>query len=236
MNEIKADRNSEGKSISGSAGGKKAYLIMNSKFSKKEKDFLLSKVNKELKVSDLKKLPNNEKTYKLYNSLNKDSKKDFINEINTMNINSTDLCKYYEKRKKLKSTYTSSAAKEQLTNYIKNSNFDDKTKWYLYNKDYGSDTQKLLVNTFNLKSTDYFNTMDYAKKISNQYKEKKYSNFRKRKVFEYINNLNCSQKQKIVLFSQAGYSSSTYKNSMYKYINSLDLTKSDKLKIWKSLY
>lgn len=236
LNEIKADRNSEGKSISGSAGGKKAYLIMNSKFSKKEKDYLLSKVNKELKVSDLKKLPNNEKTYKLYNSLNKDSKKDFINEINILNINSTDLCKYYEKRKKLKSTYTSSAAKEQLTNYIKNSNFDDKTKWYLYNKDYGSDTQKLLVNTFNLKSTDYFNTMDYAKKISNQYKEKKYSNFRKKKVFEYINSLNCSQKQKIVLFSQAGYSSSTYKNSMYKYINSLDLTKSDKLKIWKSLY
>lgn len=239
INKIKSDKDEDGKSINGSAAGKKAYLIMNSNFSKKEKNYLLSKIGNSktsVKVDDLEQLPNDKKVYKFYFGLNKDSKKDFINEIKNYNIEPEELYNYYSKRQTLKSEYTSSAAKKEIINYIKNSSFDEKTKWYLYNKDYGSDTSELLVNTFNIKTDDYFNTIEYADKIAKDYPNTKQASIRKRKVFEYINNLKCSQKQKIVLFSRAGYSTSEFKNSMYTYIQNLNLTQAEKETIWKSLY
>ena len=239
INKIKSDKDPNGKSINGSAAGKKAYLIMNSNFSKKEKNYLLSKIGNSkvsVKVDDLEQLPNDKKIYKFYFGLNKDSKKDFINEIKNYNVDPGDLYNYYSKRQSLRREYTSGFAKKEMVEYIKNSKFDEKTKWYLYNKDYGSDISELLVNTFGIKTDDYFNTMEYADKIAKDYPNTKQASIRKRKVFEYINNLKCSQKQKIVLFSRAGYSTSEFKNSMYTYINGLKLTQSEKEKIWNSLY
>lgn len=239
INKIKSDKDLNGKSINGSAAGKKAYLIMNSNFSKKEKNYLLSKIGNSkvsVKVDDLEQLPNDKKIYKFYFGLNKDSKKDFINEIKNYNVDPEDLYNYYFKRQSLRREYTSGFAKKEMVEYIKNSKFDEKTKWYLYNKDYGSDISELLVNTFGIKTDDYFNTMEYANKIAKDYPNTKQANIRKRKVFEYINNLKCSQKQKIVLFSRAGYSTSEFKNSMYTYIKGLKLTQSEKEKIWNSLY
>ena len=239
INKIKSDKDQNGKSINGSAAGKKAYLIMNSNFSKKEKNYLLSKIGNSkvsVKVDDLEQLPNDKKIYKFYFGLNKDSKKDFINEIKNYNVDPGYLYNYYSKRQSLRREYTSGFAKKKMVEYIKNSKFDEKTKWYLYNKDYGSDISELLVNTFGIKTDDYFNTMEYADKIAKDYPNTKQASIRKRKVFEYINNLKCSQKQKIVLFSRAGYSTSEFKNSMYTYINGLKLTQSEKEKIWNSLY
>lgn len=239
INKIKSDKDEDGKSINGSAAGKKAYLIMNSNFSKKEKNYLLSKIGNSkvsVKVDDLEQLPNDKKIYKFYFGLNKDSKKDFVNEIKNYNVDPEDLYNYYSKRQSLRREYTSGFAKKEMVEYIKNSKFDEKTKWYLYNKDYGSDISELLVNTFGIKTDDYFNTMEYADKIAKDYPNTKQASIRKRKVFEYINNLKCSQKQKIVLFSRAGYSTSEFKNSMYTYINGLKLTQSEKEKIWNSLY
>ena len=239
INKIKSDKDRDGKSINGSAAGKKAYLIMNSNFSKKEKNYLLSKIGNSkvsVKVDDLEQLPNDKKIYKIYFGLNKDSKKDFINEIKNYNVDPGDLYNYYSKRQSLRRDYTSVFAKKEMIEYIKNSKFDEKTKWYLYNKDYGSDISELLVNTFGIKTDDYFNTMEYADKIAKDYPNTKQASIRKRKVFEYVNNLKCSQKQKIVLFSRAGYSTSEFKNSMYTYINGLKLTQSEKEKIWNSLY
>lgn len=237
ISKIKSDKDHEGKTINGSASGKKAFLIMNSNFSHQEKNYLLSKIgNSEVKVSDLEQLPNDEKIYKFYFGLNKDSKKDFVNEIKNYNVGPEDLYNYYSKRQILRREYTSGFAKKEMVEYIKNSKFDEKTKWYLYNKDYGSDISELLVNTFGIKTDDYFNTMEYADKIAKDYPNTKQASIRKRKVFEYINNLKCSQKQKIVLFSRAGYSTSEFKNSMYTYINGLKLTQSEKEKIWNSLY
>lgn len=237
ISKIKSDKDHEGKTINGSASGKKAFLIMNSNFSHQEKNYLLSKIgNSEVKVSDLEQLPNDKKIYKFYFGLNKDSKKDFVNEIKKYNVGPEDLYNYYSKRQILRREYTSGFAKKEMVEYIKNSKFDEKTKWYLYNKDYGSDISELLVNTFGIKTDDYFNTMEYADKIAKDYPNTKQASVRKRKVFEYINNLKCSQKQKIVLFSRAGYSTSEFKNSMYTYINGLKLTQSEKEKIWNSLY
>lgn len=238
INDIKSDK-VNGKSVSGSASAKKAYLIMNSNFSKKEKNYMLSKLttsNKYPKVNDLEKLPNDKNIYKFYYSMNNDSRKEFNKELNNLDISADKLCDYYLTRKKYNKEYVSGFAKSKMVDYIQNSNLNENTKWYLYNKDYGSESLELLKNTFSIKTSDYFNVMKYAEKIKNEYSGEKQSRLRKNMIYQYINNLKISARQKIVLFKQAGYTTSTGKASMYDYINNLNLSAIEKQEIWDAIY
>jgi hypothetical protein len=238
INDIKSDK-VDGKPVSGSASAKKAYLIMNSHFSKKEKNYMLSKLtssDKYPKVSDLEKLPNDKKIYKFYYSMNNDSRKEFNKELNNLDISADKLCDYYLTRKKYNNEYVSSFAKSKMMDYIQNSNLNENTKWYLYNKDYGSESLELLKNTFSIKTSDYFNVMKYSEKIKNEYSGEKQSKLRKSMIYQYINNLKISAKQKIILFKQAGYTTSVGKASMYDYINNLNLSAIEKQEIWDAIY
>lgn len=238
INDIKSDK-SDGKPVSGSASAKKAYLIMNSNFSKKEKNYMLSKLttsDKYPKVSDLEKLPNDKKIYKFYYSMNNDARKEFNKELNNLDISADKLCDYYLTRKKYNNEYVSGFAKSKMVDYIQNSNLNENTKWYLYNKDYGSESLELLKNTFSIKTSDYFNVMKYAEKIKNEYSGEKRSRLRKNMIYQYINNLKISARQKIILFKQAGYTTSTGKASMYDYINNLNLSAIEKQEIWDAIY
>lgn len=238
INDIKSDK-VDGKTVSGSASAKKAYLIMNSNFSKKEKNYMLSKLtssDKYPKVSDLEKLPNDKKIYKFYYSMNNDSRKEFNKELNNLDISADKLCDYYLTRKKYNNEYVSSFAKSKMMDYIQNSNLNENTKWYLYNKDYGSESLELLKNTFSIKTSDYFNVMKYSEKIKNEYSSEKQSKLRKNMIYQYINNLKISAKQKIILFKQAGYTTSVGKASMYDYINNLNLSVIEKQEIWDAIY
>lgn len=239
LSEIKTTKNEEGKPISGSASAKKAYLIMNSNFSKKAKNYMLSKIsnfNNPVDVKTLKKLENNKKSYKLYYSMNKDNREKFINELDEYNISVNKLTDYYYKRSQINKDYVSEIAKEKLLDYINVSNIDDDTKWYLYSKDYGSDNLDIQRSTFNIKFSDYFNVIKYKNSVDNMYPGKESSKNRKRAVFNYINNLNVSAAQKIILFKQAGYSDSSHKTYMFQYINSLPISGAEKNTIWKSIY
>lgn len=238
INDIKSDK-VDGKPVSGSASAKKAYLIMNSNFSKKEKNYMLSKLTSSDKypnVSDLEKLPNDKKIYKFYYSMNNDSRKEFNKELNNLDISADKLCDYYLTRKKYNNEYVSGFAKSKMVDYIQNSNLNENTKWYLYNKDYGSESLELLKNTFSIKTSDYFNVMKYAEKIKNEYSGEKRSRLRKNMIYQYINNLKISARQKIILFKQAGYTTSTGKASMYDYINNLNLSAIEKQEIWDAIY
>ena len=84
VNKTKADKDEDGKAISGTAAGKKAYQIMNGNYSKKEKERLLEGLSSEtyrITTSDLNKLNNNEELYKYYFSLTTKGKSDYINAI-----------------------------------------------------------------------------------------------------------------------------------------------------------
>ena len=84
VNKTKADKDEDGKAISGTAAGKKAYQIMNGDYSKKEKERLLEGLSSEtykITTSDLDKLNNNEELYKYYFKLTTKGKSDFINAI-----------------------------------------------------------------------------------------------------------------------------------------------------------
>lgn len=236
ISSIKSDKDKNGKSIHGTATAKKAHLIMNSSFSKKEKEYLLSKVNKDISIEELNKLDNNKETYKFYFSLSKKSRSDFSSELKNYDISSKQLINYYQTRKKYKEEYTSNYSKTKMMDYLQQSNLDEKTKWYLYNKDYGSENLNMIVNQFNIKSNDYFNVIKFSKQLELKLPGEKNSNKRKNEMFTYINNMKLNSNQKIVLFKQAGYSNKTTKNQIYSYINSLNKNSYEKKKLFEALY
>lgn len=239
LNDIKSDKDSDGKAIKGTASAKKALAIMNSNYSKKEKEYLISNLSSSdnsVSLDELKSLKKDEKTYKFYFGLNEDNRKTFKKELNDLGMSSQELIKYYETRKEYKDTYTSNYARNNMMNYINSLNVSDNTKWYLYNKDYGSDNLSTVVDKFNLKYSDYYNVKRYSEEISTRYSGNKNSSIRKQLVFKYINNLKLNKVQKSVLFKEAGYSDSASKQIVFNYINSMNISKQEKKKLYDSIF
>lgn len=238
LNKIKADKDEKGNSIAGTASGKKAYSIMNNdSYSKKQKEYLLSSISEsEVSIEDLKKLDNDEEIYKYFFGLNKENKEAFLEAIDNYDFSSRDLVEYSKYRKNANDTYVSVVAKQTVVDYINQSDLNDNQKLYLYFKDYGSEQQNKLIANFNVGASNYLNTVNYVSYIKDNFSGEYYSDYRKEKIFSYINSLNATIPQKIALFKVAGYSVTSYKSSMYKYINSLNLTKNEKEELWNYLY
>lgn len=240
LNEVKSDRDSENKIIKGSSSAKKALKIMNSDYSKKEKDYLLSTIaandDSPITSKEIKDLKKDDKTYKFYFGLNDDGRKIFRNELKNLNLSSDNLIDYYNERKQLKDTYASAIVKNKIMSYVNNLNTDEKTKWYLYNKDYGDEHIQDVADKFNIKFRNYNNVVNYSNEISIKYKGNNYSSTRKKLVFDYINNLKISKIQKCILYKKVGYNDSTCKEYIFNYIDSMNLSKYEKTKIYNYIY
>lgn len=236
LNEIKSDDN-----VSGTAAGKKAYQIINSDYSFVEKEYLLSKISNSSEaptIQELKKLDKNEEIYKFYYSMNSDGRSEFQNEMDKYKFSSQQLYDYYTNRKKYndKNIYTSLEKKNYLMEYLINSNLNDNQKIYLYSKDYGGEKLEILYSNFHFYANDYLNTMNYVSSIKESYSGSNYSEYRKSKIFQYINGLNEPITNKILLFKLSGYSINEYKSNMYQFIENLKITKDEKEEIWNYLY
>lgn len=85
------------------------------------------------------------------------------------------------------------------------------------------------------KASDYYLAKNKIAEIKEKYAGQ--TKAKKKNIFKYINGLNLSKAQKILLFNATTtYSIKEYKNYMFNYINNLKITKSEKEKIWNELY
>lgn len=85
------------------------------------------------------------------------------------------------------------------------------------------------------KASDYYLAKNKIAEIKEEYAGQ--TKAKKENIFKYINGLNLSKAQKILLFNATTtYSIKEYKNYMFNYINNLKITKSEKEKIWNELY
>ena len=239
LNKIESDKDSEGKTISGSASSKKALKIINSDYSDKAKNYLLSTLNSSensVTIKELSNIKKDEKSYLFYFGLNEKGRKTFNKELKEYNISSDKLIDYYNSRKEYKDTYSSNVAKSKIMDYLNKSNLDEKTKWYLYSKDYGSDNITKIADSFNIKTKDYFSVMNYAEDINWKLRGTKNSSKRKREVFNYINSLKLNKVQKCILYKQAGYSDKTSQNIVRDYIDSMNLNSYEKKQLYDAIY
>lgn len=95
-------------------------------------------------------------------------------------------------------------------------------------------------NTLTSAGIDYYDFSDYQKYISDlkdMYPGEENKNKRKNEIWKYIQNLNLTKAQKILIYNTCGgYGISNYKNYMHNYINSLKISKKEKEEIWDYLY
>jgi hypothetical protein len=148
VNKTKADKDSDGKAISGTAAGKKAYKIMNGNYSKKEKERLLEGLSSEtykITTSDLNKLNNNEELYKYYFKLTTKGKSDFINAINNYGFDAETLYEANTVIKNIEDNYSklndngsnlSKQKKQAIKNAISQYTTTNAQYNYLYHKIY----------------------------------------------------------------------------------------------------
>ena len=249
INKIKGDKDEEGKTISGSASGKKAYEIMNNKlYSNKEKNYLLSELsnseNKET-IESLKILKNDKDSYKYYYSLSNESKKSFKEAIEKYNFTAKQLTEFNNSIDKSDST----SKNQSIINYLINSNFSDEQICYLYEKNGYSSTEKLRsITNSNISIKSYLDLQSRIRDIKgnidleNKEEGKTISGSKKKKVLKEINETNgFSKEQKLLIAYLEGYSISTgdfigyskdsSRKIVFDYVNNLKLSINEKREI-----
>lgn len=264
LNQIQSDKNKDGKSISGSASGKKAYAIMNNKeYSTKEKEFLISKLNsedskKQVSISDLNKLDNSEETYKYYYGLTAEKQKKFISDLKDYNFSSNKLVDYYKSIDKINNKYSgetkkikaqnldsddekikladvNSRKKNEIANNLLNSSYNNKQKLYLYSKSYSSDDVET-AQKLNINA-DAFIKVDIQDFKSDKYANgKTVKNSKINKVYSYVESLpNLTIAEKAILIKSQVSSFDNYNNQIVQYIDKQKLSTTEKEKILKNM-
>lgn len=264
INQIKSDKNDDGKSISGSASGKKAYAIMSNKsYSRKEKEYLIKKLNsedseKQVTLSQLEKLDKSEDTYKYFYKLTAEKQKEFLSDLEEYNFSSKKLVDYYKSADAIESKYTkkskeiknlgldseeekemisqiSADKKAELADNILNTNYTNRQKLYLYSKEYSSNNVKMA------QALD-IDADAFLKVESEQFKSDKYANGKTvknsklNKVYSYVESLpNLSVAEKAILIKSQVSSFDKYNNQIVKYVDSYDLTTKEKEDILKNI-
>ena len=162
----------------------------------------------------------------------------------TQNINLTAFSDYknklYDLSQKKKQDEESIKAADKIQ-ILLNSKYSNKDKEELY-KNYIGTSDKLydIMKNTGIDIDEYlkYKTQEFEanKKDNGTTKGKTVSGSRKKKVYNYINNMNITYQQKLVLLgTEYKLSSSKERTDLATYVNDLDLSKKEKMKIYEKL-
>lgn len=123
-------------------------------------------------------------------------------------------------------------------------------KYYFSLSNESQEKYKALILNNNLNQSKYISSVKKINEIKEKYSnidnpysgsmKTKYKNYlsvqKRNEIFKVINDSNISKVEKIILYENAGYSISNYKQYIFSYINSLNISKEEKEKLWNYLY
>ena len=123
-------------------------------------------------------------------------------------------------------------------------------KYYFSLSNESREKYKALILNNNLNQSKYISSVKKINEIKEKYSnidnpysgnmKTKYKNYlsvqKRNEIFKVINDSNISKVEKIILYGNAGYSISNYKQYIFSYINSLNISKEEKEKLWNYLY
>lgn len=207
-------------------------------------------INKLISASGYNKMTDKEKQTaieKIYEYAKEQNKLDYSNN-NKLNYEESNLSKTTNLIKKANgnvSNYFEYLAKTQdldknndKIKYLANSSIENKTKKLIYENSIGSDDEVYNVMKYTgINITEYlkYKQQDFVsdKKDDGTINGKTVSGSKKDKVVNYINSMDITGEQRLLLYAINGYSvSSTQKTQLANYVNNLSLNKDEKLKVF----
>lgn len=207
-------------------------------------------LNSLIKSSSYKKMSDNEKQYaieKVYSYATEQIKIDYakqnkldyeqstlsqvVNAIEKENGNASNYFEYLAKTQDL----TKDSEKIKI---LANSNYSNETKTVIYEKSLGKEDSKYeILKTSNIDITEYLNykSQEFSsdKKDDGTVDGKTISGSKKKKVWNYVNNMNITYTQKLLLYGMEYTVTDSEQKLIINYIDSLDLTQKEKLEALK---
>ena len=151
-------------------------------------------------------------------------------EINTLGMDLDDKNTYFNLKTEISSIKESDTEnkKAAIATAIKNTNFTDEQKAYIYGKNYSSDeTLDMVLNT-GMPFNEYLNYASQEFVADKDSDGKSISGSRKKKVISYINSLNLNVPQKAMLIRKEYSTFDDYNEAIISYVIDLDLTYEEK--------
>lgn len=217
--------------------GKNSYKLINNlinsdgykKMNDKEKQIAIEKIYSYVKEQ-------NKINYAMNNKLEckTSTLSDTINAIKEKNGNVSDYIQYLSKTEELDKD-------NEKISYLANSSIGNKTKQLIYENSIGKDD-----NLYNVMKLTEIDITEYLKFKNQDFKSDKeddgtlngktVSGSKQKKVIEYLNSMDITGNQRLLLYSISGYkTTSNQKEQLINYIDKLDLDKSDKVKLYSKL-
>ena len=129
---------------------------------------------------------------------------------------------------------SSTNKKREIINVIKNTNLTDEQKGYLYGKYYSKEKANI-INTLGINFNSYLD-LEYQNFTSDKYTNgKTVSGSKKAKVFNYINNMNATFEEKLILAKLEYKTYNEYNNTIIDYLNNSSISYDEEVQILKKL-
>ena len=129
----------------------------------------------------------------------------------------------------------STVKRQEISNVILNTGFDDEKIAYLYSKYYSSEETLEDMMTLKIPIKEYIKLDSQEFTTDYDSNGKAITNSKKNKIINYVNSLNLSIPQKAILIKSQYSSYDSYNKQIVNYVNSQNLSKFDKATLLKSI-
>lgn len=233
---------------------KQKYLMTSEEYAKYQKEYgknSYNLLNKLVNSTQYKKLKDSQKQiaiekvyeyakeqikidYAKNNNLNYEESRlsETLNALKKSNANTSNYLEYIALTKDMDKT------SEKIT-VLASSDFTDKTKQVIYENYIKSenDSQYGAVKASGMNITEYlkFKTQEFEsdKKDDGTLTGQSVSNSKKKKIVEYLNSMKITGNQRLLLYAMQGYTTTaSQKTQLANYVQGLDLSKKEKLKLY----
>lgn len=162
---------------------------------------------------------------------------DELTDLNNLGMNITDKGTYFNLKSEISEIKDSTTEnkKAAIATTIRDTDFTDEQKAYVYGKNYSSDeTLDMVLNT-GMSFNEYLNYASQEFVADKDSDGKSISGSRKTKVINYINSLNLNIPQKAMLIRKEYSTFDDYNEDIIRYVVDLDLTYDEKKSILESV-
>ena len=187
----------------------------------------------------------NREYYKNANNEWKKPNEDELNELNSLGMDISEKNSYFKAKNniyEINETYKQyentsesySQKKREIIDVVKNSDLTDDQKGYLYSKYYSKEKAQI-INTLDI-DFDVFLDFESQNFTADKYTNgKTVSGSKKKKVFDYINSMNATFEQKVILAKLEYKSYNEYNNTIIDYLNNSSISYDEEAYILKKL-